>query len=103
AAPGRGRAGPWRSCESFRVDRDCREPGRGGTAEGEDAAPEFGGSHGVAQGGEEFASVADPFVGGRGGGFAGGECGRIHQHLELSGDRKSTRLNSSHVKITYAV
>src|SRR5690606_39456649 len=33
----------------------------------------------------------------------GGEDGRVHLLDGESGDRKSTRLNSSHVKISYAV
>src|SRR5690606_28562187 len=30
-------------------------------------------------------------------------CGKLHADFEIKEDRKSTRLNSSHVKISYAV
>src|SRR5436309_13359089 len=35
--------------------------------------------------------------------FTGARLSAVERHVDIPGDRKSTRLNSSHVKISYAV
>src|SRR3712207_7151638 len=70
----------------------------------EDLAPvQFGGVHGCGRDGEKEAVAAE--LVGRGGHEVSpgrGECGRLLDGVHHQ-DRKSTRLNSSHANISYAV
>src|SRR3712207_8112084 len=64
------------------------------------------GVHGEAASWQEAPPMPEPEVACRRPEFAGGQCDDRHEQCEIRrrrGDRKSTRLNSSHANISYAV
>src|SRR5690606_40329597 len=83
------------------VGREAEAGSRGVTAGGSWA---WGGSGWGSGWGSRVLGTAGPAAGGVGAGSSGaGSAGAGWTGTGAPGDRKSTRLNSSHVKISYAV